>query len=200
MTAQPHISLTVGEYFRHDQRSQGKLEYFHGTIVSQAGATARHNTIVTNVIGYLFPQLRRQDCHIYPSDLRIQAIDQHVYTYPDLTIVCGQPHFLEPSELTLINPTIIMEILSPSTDAKDRNEKLVYYRSIDSLQEYILIDQNTPYVQRYTRQTAHFRYVHLTDSLEEVITLDAVGVTLPMEAIYDRIVFHLKHDTDSPAH
>jgi Uma2 family endonuclease len=189
MTAQANIRLTVGEYFHHDQRSQDKLEYFHGTIVAQAGATARHNAIVTNVIGHLFPQLRSQDCRIYPSDLRIQAIDQHVYTYPDITIVCGQPHFLEPSEITLINPTIIMEILSPSTDAKDRNEKLIYYRSINSLQEYILIDQNTPYVQRYTRQTAHFWYVHLTDTLKEIITLDAVGVTLPMEAIYDRIVF-----------
>jgi Uma2 family endonuclease len=189
MIAQPNIPLTVREYFRHDQRAQDKLEYFYGTIVAQAGATARHNAIVTNVIGHMFPQLRRQNCHIYPSDLRIQAINQHVYTYPNLSIVCGSPQFLEPNELTLVNPTIIIEILSPSTDAKDRNEKLVYYRSIDSLQEYILIDQNTPYVQRYTRQTAHFWYVHLTDALEEVITLDAVGVTLPMGAIYDRITF-----------
>jgi Uma2 family endonuclease len=189
MTAQPNISLTASQYFHSDQRSNDRLEYFYGTIVAQAGATARHNTIVSNVIGHLFPQLRRQDCRIYPSDLRIQAIDQHVYTYPNLTIVCGPPQFLEPNELTLINPTIIMEILSPSTDAKDRSEKLVYYRSIDSLQEYILIDQNSPYVQRYARQTAHFWYVHLIDTLEEVITLEAVGVTLPMDAIYDRIVF-----------
>jgi Uma2 family endonuclease len=189
MTAQANIPLTISEYFRHDQRSSDKLEFFYGTIVAQAGATARHNAIVANVIGHLFPQLRRQGCRIYPSDLRIQAVDQQVYTYPDLTIVCGTPRFLEPNELTLINPTIIMEILSPSTDTKDRNEKLVYYRSIDSLQEYILIDQNTPYVQRYTRQTAHFWYVHLTDTLEAVVPLEAVGVTLPMEAIYESIVF-----------
>ena len=189
MTAQPHSLLTVSEYFDHDQRSDDKLEYFYGIIVAQAGATARHNTIVTNVIGHLFPQLRRQGCRIYPSDLRIQAIDQRVYTYPDLTIVCGTPQFLEPSEFTLINPTIIMEILSPSTAAKDRNEKLVYYRSIASLQEYILIDQNSLYVQRYTRQTAHFWYVHLTDTREAVIPLEAVGVSLPMDAIYEGIVF-----------
>jgi Uma2 family endonuclease len=189
MTAQPHLRLTVSDYFDNDQHSQDKLEFYYGTIVAQAGATARHNAIVTNVIGHLFPQLRSQGCHIYPSDLRIQAVDQHVYTYPDLTIVCGTPQFLEPNELTLINPTVIMEILSLSTDAKDRSEKLVYYRSIESLQEYILIDQNAPYVQRYTRQTAHFWYVHLTDSLQDEIALEAVGVTLPMKAIYDRIVF-----------
>lgn len=189
MTAQSHNVPTVSEYFHHDQRSDDKLEYFYGTIVAQAGATARHNTIVANVIGHLFPQLRRQGCRIYPSDLRIQAVDQHVYTYPDLTIVCGPPHFLEPSELTLINPTIIMEILSPSTAAKDRNEKLVYYRSIESLQEYILIDQNSAYVQRYTRQTAHFWYVHLTDTLAADISLEAVGVSIPMSAIYEGIVF-----------
>ena len=189
MIAQPNIPLTASEYFDRDQRSDDKLEYFYGTIVSQAGATARHNTIVANIIGHLFPQLRSQGCRIYPSDLRVQAVDQQVYTYPDLTIVYGPPLFLEPQELTLLNPTIIIEILSPSTDAKDRNEKLVYYRTIDSLQEYVLIDQNMPYVQRYTRQTAHLWYVHLTDTLDSDISFDAVGVVIPMEAIYDGLVF-----------
>jgi len=189
MSAQPSTLLTTSEYLQRDQDSPHKLEYFHGTIVAQAGATARQNMIISNVIGHLFPQLRRQGCRIYPSDLRVQAITQLVYTYPDLTIVCGSPRFLEPSELTLINPTIIMEILSPSTDAKDRNEKLIYYRSIDSLREYILIDQNAPYVQRYTRQTPYFWYVHLTDTLDAVISLEAVNVSLPMAAIYDGITF-----------
>jgi Uma2 family endonuclease len=189
MSAQPANLLTVGAYFQQDQDSPHKLEYFHGTIVAQAGATARHNMIVSNVIGHLFPQLRRQGCRIYPSDLRVQAITQHVYTYPDLTIVCGPAQFLEPSEMTLINPTIIIEILSPSTEAKDRNEKLIYYRSIESLQEYILIDQSVPYVQRYTRQTPHFWYVYLTDTHDAVISLDSVGVSLPMAAIYEGIMF-----------
>jgi Uma2 family endonuclease len=88
--------------------------------------------------------------------MRVQAIDQQVYTYPDLTIVCGEPQYAEPSELTLINPTVIIEILSPSTEVRDRKEKLVYYRSIASLQTYVLVGQNAPYVQRYTRQTEHF--------------------------------------------
>jgi Uma2 family endonuclease len=189
MSAPPNTHLTFSEYLQRDHDSPDKLEYVYGTIVAQAGSTARHNMIISNVISHLLPQLRRRGCFIYPSDLRVQAITQQVYTYPDLTIVCGAPQFLEPNELTLVNPTIIMEILSPSTEAKDRNEKLIYYRSIASLQEYILIDQNAPYVQRYARQTPYFWYVHLTDTLDAVIPLDAVNVQLPMTAIYEGIPF-----------
>lgn len=189
MTAQPKTHVTAQEYFLQDQQSAEKLEYYAGIVVAQAGATARHNLIVSNLIGHLYAHVRRQGCHIFPGDMRVQAADQRVYTYPDITIVCGTPQYSDPSEMTLINPMVIIEILSPATESRDRTEKLVYYRSIESLQEYILIAQHTPYVQRYTRQTPHFWYVHLTDDLAAQVELAAIGCSLPMQAIYDGIAF-----------
>lgn len=184
MTAQPQGWVSVQDYFLRDQQSDIKLAYYAGTIVAQAGASARHNLLVANLIGNLFPHTRRNGCHLFPSAMRVQAIDHMVYTYPDIKIVCGAPQYADAKEMTLLNPTVIIEILSPSTEACDRTEKFSYYRQIETLQAYILIDQNTTYVQRYTRQTPHFWYVHLTDDIAEEITLEEVGCTLAMADIY----------------
>lgn len=189
MTAQPEPRVTLQDYFAQDEHSDNKLEYYAGTIVAQAGASARHNLIVANLIGHMYEPARRSGCRIFPGDMRVQAIDQQVYTYPDLSVVCGPPQYTDPTEMTLVNPTVILEILSPTTEARDRKEKFVYYRTIATLKEYILIAQNTPYVQRYTRQTAHFWYVHLTDDLADHVELEALGLRLPMQAIYEGIAF-----------
>lgn len=189
MPAQPDMHLNAHHYFEQDADSREKLEYFNGQIVAQAGSSARHNLIVANLIGHLYAELRQRDCRVFPSDMRVQAIDQKVYTYPDLSIVCGQPRFSDPGEMTLINPLVIVEILSPSTEAHDRKEKFMYYRRIESLQEYILIDQQTPYVQRYSRQNPHFWYVHLTDDLAGQVTINSIGCTLAMQAIYEGITW-----------
>ena len=187
MTAQPDPRVATQEYFRQDQQSEGKLEYYAGTVVAQAGSTARHNLIAANLIANLHPQARQNGCRIFPGDMRVQAIDQAVYTYPDVTVVCGAPLYADPGQMTLLNPTVIFEILSPTTQTRDRTEKLVYYRQIDSLQEYILIAQHTPYVQRYTRQTAHFWYVRLTDDLADQIAIPAIGCTLALADVYDGV-------------
>lgn len=189
MVAQLKQWYTAQEYFLADQQSSDKLEYYSGYIVAQAGSTARHNLIIANLIGHLYTPVRTNGCHIFPSDMRVQAIDQRVYTYPDLTFVCGTPQYAEPSEMTLLNPTVIIEILSPSTQAKDRKEKLEYYRTIDSLQAYILISQDAPYVQYYTRQTPYFWYVHLVDDMAATIEIAAIHVAIAMQDIYSSINF-----------
>ncbi|MBP8250987.1 MAG: Uma2 family endonuclease [Herpetosiphon sp.] len=189
MVAQPKRTISVQTYFQRDQASDDKLEYYAGIVVTQAGASARHNTIVANIIGHLYSIVQAKGCRIYPSDLRVQAIAQRVYTYPDLTLVCGKPQFLEPSEQTLINPSVILEIMSPSTEMRDRREKLEYYRQIPSLQEYLLIAQHMPYVQRYVRQTPHFWYVHLIDDRATSIRFDMLDYELSLDAIYTNVEF-----------
>ncbi|MCG8351766.1 MAG: Uma2 family endonuclease [Chloroflexales bacterium] len=189
MTAQPKVSFSVAEYFSRDAQADQKLEYFAGTIVAQAGATGRHNLIVANLIGHLYARVRQKGCLLFPSDMRVQAMDQTIYTYPDITVVCGTPQYLEPTELTLINPTLIIEIMSASTEARDRKEKLEYYRTIASLHEYVLIGQTRAYVQRYVRQTPHFWYVHLTDHIDAVLTLETLEYDLPMTHLYEGIAF-----------
>lgn len=133
--------LSVPAYLAADAQSAVKLDYYAGVVVAQAGASARHNLIVTNLIGHLFPHARTAGCRIFPSALRVQVVDQQVYTYPDLTVVGGTPQFADPTEQTLRNPTLIIEILSPSTERHDRVEKFQYYRQIPTLREYILIAQ-----------------------------------------------------------
>lgn len=187
MIAPAKTNISADDYFLLDQQSTSKLEYYAGTIVAQAGSTARHNLILANVLGHLYPQVRQHGCHIFPSDMRVQALDQSVYTYPDITVVCTTPQYADPHEMTLLNPTLIIEILSPTTASHDRTEKFIYYRQIESLQEYILIAQNSVYVQRYTRQTPHFWYVHLTDDLNAQLCLDAIHCTLAMADIYANI-------------
>lgn len=187
MTAQPNVWETAQTYFLRDKQSSEKLEYYAGAIVAQAGSTARHNLIVGNIIGHLYAQTRKGGCQIFPSDMRVQAIDQQVYTYPDITIVCGTPLNAEPTEMTLLNPTVIIEILSPSTEARDRKEKLEYYRTIKSLQAYVLIGQTAPYVQFYSRQTEHFWYVHLIDDITANVEFAAIGCTITVGAIYEGI-------------
>lgn len=184
MIAQAKTNISADDYFLLDQQSTSKLEYYAGTIVAQAGSTARHNLILANVLGHLYPQVRQHGCHMFPSDMRVQTLDQSVYTYPDITVVCATPQYADPQELTLLNPTLIIEILSPTTASHDRTEKFIYYRQIESLQEYILIAQNSVYVQRYTRQTPHFWYVHLTDDLNAQLSLAAIHCTLAMADIY----------------
>lgn len=187
MTAQPDLWVAPDEYFRRDQHSDTKLEYYAGTVVAQAGSTARHNLIAANLIGHLFPQVRRSGCRIFPSDMRVQAVDQSVYTYPDITVVCGAPQYADPGQMTLLNPTVIIEVLSPTTQARDRSEKLLYYRQIESLQAYILIAQHTAYAQCYTRQTAHFWYVHLADALTDQIAVAPIGCALALADVYEGI-------------
>ncbi|GAB4201350.1 MAG: Uma2 family endonuclease [Roseiflexaceae bacterium] len=189
MTALPGAPVTAQEYFVLDARSDVRLEFYAGVVVAQAGASARHNLIVSNLIGHLYPQARRNGCRIFPSDMRVQALDQRVYTYPDLSIVCGPPRYAEPAELTLLNPVAIIEILSPSTEGRDTRDKLQYYRTISTLHEYVLVAQHAPYVQRYIRQAPLVWHVHLTDDLGDQVALETIGYSLPMQAIYDGITF-----------
>ncbi|NOK60445.1 MAG: Uma2 family endonuclease [Chloroflexi bacterium AL-W] len=178
MTTPPEQWITAEDDFVLDQQSDSKLAYYDGIIVAQAGSTAHYNLIVTNLIGHVYPQTQQNGCRIFPGDMRVQAIDQRIYTYPDLTIVCATPPYTEPNEMTLINPTVIIESLSPSTETHDRKETFLYYRTSTSLQEYILIAQHTPYVQRHTCQTPRFWHIHLADLIVDQITLETIGCTI----------------------
>ena len=189
MVAQRKQYYSVQEYFQDDARSDTKLEFYDGVIIAQAGATARHNLIVANLIGHLYAKVLENGCTIFPSDIRVQAVDQRMYTYPDVTIVCGQPQYAEPNELTLVNPTAIIEILSSSSEVRDRKEKLEFYRKIESLQAYILIAQNAPYIQYYSRQTPHFWYVHLIDDRAANLHLASLNLVLTVDSIYTGISF-----------
>jgi Uma2 family endonuclease len=130
MAAQPTPSITVEEYLAGERTSEIKHEYYRGAVFAQAGGSSRHNLATVNVAGSLHGQLRKRECRVYSSDMRIKITQTGLYTYPDVTVVCGKAQFEDEHEDTLLNPTVIVEVLSPSTESYDRGKKFQHYRTL----------------------------------------------------------------------
>ena len=127
------------EYLIAERAAKEKHEYYEGKVVAMAGASLNHNEIVTNLARHGGNLLEGKDCRIYVNDLRIQILSKGTYTYPDATIICGNPEFTDDHFDTIKNPSVIFEIISPSSEDYDKGKKFFYYMQISSLQEYILI-------------------------------------------------------------
>ena len=142
MSALPITYYTPEEYLEMEQAAEFKHEYCAGEIFAMAGAKRAHNLITTNTLTALVNQLRDKDYEVYANDMRVQGNQSREYSYPDVVVVCGQPQFRDSREDTLLNPLVIVEVLSPSTEAYDRGDKLLRYRQIESLTDYVLISQD----------------------------------------------------------
>ena len=174
------------EYLERERRAEYKSEYFAGEIVAMAGAKRKHNLIAANTAVSLGTQLRDKPCEMYSNDMRVQADKEKQYSYPDVVIVCGEPQFRDGREDTLLNPTVIVEVLSPSTEAKDRGEKFLRYRQIETLTDYVLIAQNERRVEQFTKQPdGSWRLVETFDAGE--VRLDSVVCTLSLADVYNKV-------------
>lgn len=140
---------TPAEYLAWERAAPEKHELHDGEIFAMTGASFAHNKIVGNVVRELGNALRDRPCDVTPSDLRVKIPAAGLYTYPDALVVCGEPQFEDAARDTLLNPTVIVEVLSDSTEAYDRGKKFRYYRSIPSLREYVLVAQDLPSVERH---------------------------------------------------
>ena len=176
------------EYLERERRADYKSEYFAGEIMAMAGAKRKHNLVSSNVSASLTAQLRDEPCEVYSNDMRVQADGEKQYSYPDVVVVCGEPQFRDGREDTLLNPTVVVEVLSPSTEARDRGEKFLRYRQIESLTDYVLIAQNERRVEQFTKQSdGLWRLVETFDAGE--VRLDSVGCTLALDDIYNKVKF-----------
>lgn len=195
MTAQPAAKLTPQEYLDIERRNPVKSEYWYGDMFAMAGTGEAHNLIVLNVGAELRAQLKGKPCRVYPSDMRVRIPRRPSYKYPDVSVVCGKPRFEDDHNDILLNPILIVEILSPSSERYDRGEKFREYRAIDSLQEYLLISQDQPLIERYVRQE-QTRFWMLSDAagLDECLQLESIACELALAEVYDRVEF----PTDSP--
>ncbi len=144
--------FTPEQYLALERKAAFKSEYFDGCIRAMAGASRAHNLIALNLGSEIRSQLRDRPCETYVSDMRVRTGPSGLYTYPDVVVVCGEPRFEDDELDTLLNPTVIVEVLSPSTEAADRGRKFASYRRLASLQEYVLVAQDRACVERYTRQ------------------------------------------------
>lgn len=166
-----------------------KSEFIAGRIYAMSGGTPKHSAITANVISEVSRLFKRGPCQVYSSNLRIGIMPLDVETYPDVTIVCGELHVNPFDKNSVINPSVIFEVLSPSTERYDRGEKWARYRRLDSLEEYLLVSQDKPQVEQYVRQEdGTWKFVSV-EGLEAASVVIVLGVTLPLSEIYDRITF-----------
>lgn len=184
MSAQTHTYCTEQEYLDLERKSDQKHEFYAGEVVALAGGSAQHNRITINVITNLYNQLQNRSCNVYSSDMRIKIPHSKSYVYPDVSVVCGQEHFDDDSEDTLMNPIVIIEVLSPSTERHDRGKKFEYYRTIESLQEYILIAQDAKRIDHFTRQSTSLWMFSSLGEAEDMLYLTSIDCTITIRAIY----------------
>jgi Uma2 family endonuclease len=152
-----------------------------------AGASRKHNIVGLNTASSLNTQLAEQDCEVYANDLRVCISSTGLYTYPDVVVVCGEPQFLDEEFDTLLNPTLIVEVLSKSTKNFDRNEKFEHYRTLDSFREYLLAAQDKYHVEHYVRQTDGSWLLNEYTKLDDTIPLSSMGCTLRLADIYRKL-------------
>lgn len=186
--ASPKSRYTPEEYLALERKAQYKSEFVNGTIVALAGATRRHNLIAGNVFGELRGQLRGRNCEVYMSDIRVKVDPTGLYTYPDVAVACAQIRFEDEHADTLLNPTVIVEVLSASTEAYDRGEKFVHYRRLESLREYVLVSQDRVRVESYVRRGAQW-LLSEASGLDETVRLESIGCDVVLRDIYDKVRF-----------
>jgi Uma2 family endonuclease len=189
MTAQPKTSMTVEEYLAFEETSPIKHEYFAGRIVALAGGNEAHAIISSNINALLNTQLRERPCTVYTSDMKVRAEQPRKYLYPDISVVCGQPRYEDTKRRVLLNPTIIVEVLSASTERFDRGVKFQWYRSIASVQEYLLVSQDARYIDHYQRQSDNLWSLSSAGIEDETLYLPSINGTLRLDDIYAKVNF-----------
>jgi Uma2 family endonuclease len=182
--------FTPEEYLMIEHQAEYKSEYIDGEIYAMAGASPAHIRITGNLFGELYRELLEGPCNPYHSDQRVR-VSGVLYTYPDITVVCGDPRYVGPKMDNLVNPTLIIEVLSPSTESYDRGGKFKQYQGLSSLKQYVLVAQDRPHVECYTRP-ARGKWPPVTiEGLGGIVTLDSIGCELSMAAIYRGVALPL---------
>ena len=188
MSSQPTSYLTPDEYLAIERRAAYKSEYIDGAIVAMTGASRRHNLIAFNLAREIGRQLKGRPCEGYASDMRVRVPSTRLYTYPDVVVVCGEPQFEDEHVDTLLNPTLIIEVLSESTELYDRGKKFGFYRTVESLTEYLLVAQDECRVEQYVKQPDGRWLLSDYRSPGDVVELASVGCKLALSEVYDKVI------------
>ena len=176
------------QYLTQERQAEFKSEYLAGELFAMAGASYTHNLIVANVLSELRNALRGSPCRAVANDQRVLIVETGLYTYPDLVIVCGEPHFSDDHLDTLLNPALIIEVLSPSNEAYDRGEKFAHYRRLNSLSDYVLISQDKMRVEHFTREGE--RWVLSEISMpNDKLSLPSFNCIVQLNTFYEYVKF-----------
>ncbi|MBI4640700.1 MAG: Uma2 family endonuclease [Candidatus Tectomicrobia bacterium] len=187
MPLQRKPRLTPEEYLAIERAAEYKSEYFAGEIFAMAGASERHVSIVANIIYLLVGQLKGRPCKAYSNDMRLKVSPTGLYTYPDIIVICGNIVFDDEQKDTLLNPTVLIEVLSETTEAYDRGTKFAHYRALASLSDYLLISQDQPRVEHFVRQPNHQWLFSAYENIHDVVEIPSIMCKLPLVDIYDKL-------------
>ncbi len=187
MSALHKTYISPEDYLAQERLASTKSDYFNGEVFAMAGASERHISIVANITASFVGQLKGRPCKVYPSDMRVRVAVTGLYTYPDIVVLCGVPRFDDKNKDTLLNPTVIFEILSKSTESYDRGAKFENYRTLESLTDYVLVSQDKPLVEHFARQPEDKWLLSTYRGLDVVATLASIACDLPLAEIYDKV-------------
>jgi Uma2 family endonuclease len=189
MIAQTIKMYSEKEYLELEREAEYKSEYYQGEIFAMAGASPNHNRIMANLSGEIYMALKGRSCQNFSSDMRLHIPQNGLYTYPDVIIVCGKPEFSEDDKNTLINPSVIIEVLCKSTSTYDRGDKFRLYRSISTLTEYILVDSLSISIEAFRKNEDGSWVLNAEiNKIEEQITLTTIHVQLELKDIYAQTI------------
>jgi Uma2 family endonuclease len=186
---QSRIYITPEEYLAFEREAEERHEYEDGRIYEMAGESPEHSTICYNLYGLTHAKLRGSQCRGFSPNMKVRVNLSGKFFYPDLAIVCGEPHFHDARRDVLLNPRAIFEVLSPSTERKDRGEKFFRYQQIDSLTDYLLVSQELPLIEHYVRQE-HDRWLYAAYAgLTAQLHIPAIDCELKLAEIYELVTF-----------
>ena len=188
MRAQPEFFLTAQDYLAWERLQDTRHEYLDGRIFAMTGASRAHNIVCLNLAASLHQQLRGKPCEVYANDMRVKVSETGMYTYPDLVAACGEPRFEDQAVDTLLNPVLIIEVLSDSTERYDRGAKFTHYRSLPSLQEYLLVSQTECRLEHYCRQLGNHWLLTEYQNLRDRIDLNCLGSQIILSEVYERVL------------
>lgn len=186
MSQQIKSFVTPAEYLALERKAEYKSEYLHGEIFAMTGASRKHNLIAVNTASSLNQQLRGRPCEVYVSGMRVKVAASGLFTYPDV-VVCGQPQFEDDYLDTLLNPTVLFEIISKSTERYDRIAKSDYYRTLKSLTEHLLVAQDEVHAEHYVKQGNGQWSLSDLRSIDASIELESIGCSLALRDVYDKV-------------
>ncbi len=189
MSTQPLNNLTPKQYVALERRSDEKHEYFAGEVFAMGGASRNHNRITVNLSSLLHRALASRPCEVFASDMRVKVLGTGLYTYPNVAVVCNRPQFEDSESDTLLNPELIIEVLSDSTEKYDRGKKFEHYRLIESVLSYTLVSQHRPLIEHFARHDNQQWLLTVAEGLDSQIEFARIGCRLDLADIYARVEF-----------
>lgn len=189
MSNVPNRKLTPAEYLEFERGSEAKHEYYKGEIFAMAGTSRRHSLIAGNIFGLIHKQFKGRPCEVHQTEMRVKINATGLYTYPDIVAVCGKPEFEDAELDVLLNPLVIVEVLSKSTEFYDRKQKFAHYKSVASVSTYVLVSQSQPLVERLVRQPDEQWLLWSSNQLDSELVLEDIDCRLSLRDIYSKIDF-----------